>query len=122
MDVERLTDEFFAAIERRDWDDVERRIHPEARAMQNVVGQDVDARGLLRSMRGLVASLGDIAYENPRRVVGSDAVVEQHDVRMTRKDGKDVVIDVCILLRFDAEGRIVRLDEYFDSAAAAALA
>lgn len=122
LDLEKLTDEFFDAISRRDWDAVEERIHPDARAIQNIVGKETEARGLLRSMRSLVESLGALAYENPRRVVGADAVVEQHDVRMTRKDGKDVLIDVCIILRFGEDGRIVRLDEYLDSAAAAGLA
>ena len=100
---------------------MEARIHPDARAMQNIVGRETDARGLLRSMRGLVESLGDFGYENPRRVIGADAVVEQHDVRMTKKDGKEVRLDVCLILRFGADGLIVRLDEYLDSAAAADL-
>ena len=120
-DLEALTAAFFAAIVRSDWEDVESRLHPEARAYQNVVGVEASARDTFAQMRGLVRSMAGIAYENPRRVVGPDAVVEQHDVRMTRKDGVDVVIDVCILLRFDADGKIVRLDEYLDSAAAAAL-
>ena len=69
----------------------------------------------------LVDSLAAFAYENPRRIVGRDAVVEQHDVRMTRRDGAEVVLDVCIILRFDTEGRIVRIDEYLDSAGVAPL-
>lgn len=120
--LETLTDDFFAAIVRHDWDDVEARIHPDARAYQNIGGGETDARSTFQKMRRLVESVASIAYENPRRVVAADAVVEQHDVRMTRKDGVDVVLDVCIILRFDDDGRIVRLDEYLDSAAAAGLA
>ena len=119
--LETLTDDFFSAIVRGDWDDVEARIHPDARAYQNVGGGETNARSTFQQMRKLVESVASIAYENPRRVVASDAVVEQHDVRMTRKDGVDVVLDVCIILRFDDDGRIVRLDEYLDSAAAAGL-
>ena len=120
-DLEKRTAEFFAAITRRDWVDATERIHPEARAMQNFVGQEVNARELFQSMRALVDSLSAFAYENPRRIVGRDAVVEQHDVRMTRRDGAEVVLDVCIILRFDTEGRIVRIDEYLDSAGVAPL-
>jgi ketosteroid isomerase-like protein len=120
-DLEKRTAEFFAAITRRDWDDVIERIHPEARAIQNFVGQEMNARDLFQSMRALVDSLAAFAYENPRRIMGRDAVVEQHDVKMTRHDGVEVVLDVCIVLRFDAEGRIVRLDEYLDSAGVAPL-
>jgi len=121
QDLEKLTDAFFDAITRGDLDDAVQRIHPDARAMQNVVGREINARDLLLSLRGLLDSVDGFAYENPRRVVGADAVVEQHDVRLTRKDGSDVVLDVCIILRFGEDGRIVRLDEYLDSAAAAAL-
>jgi ketosteroid isomerase-like protein len=121
QDLEKWTDEFFDAVARRDLDDAVGRIHPDARAMQNFVGRETDARSLLRSLGGLLDSVQGFAYENPRRVVGADAVVEQHDVRITREDGREVVIDVCIILRFDEQGRIVRLDEYLDSAAAAAL-
>ena len=120
-DLEKRTVEFFAAITRRDWVDAIERIHPEARAMQNFVGQEVNARELFESMRALVDSLAAFAYENPRRIMGCDAVVEQHDVKMTRHDGVEVVLDVCVVLRFDAEGRIVRLDEYLDSAGVAPL-
>ena len=35
-DLEKRTAEFFAAITRRDWDDVIERIHPEARAIQRI--------------------------------------------------------------------------------------
>ena len=119
--LETLTDQFFAAIVRGDWDDALERIHPEARAVQNISGEEVDARSMLQSMRGLVESLESLAYENVRRIVAANAVVEQHDVRMTRKDGRDVILDVCILLRFTEDGRIQRIDEYLDSAQAAPL-
>ena len=116
-DLQRLTEEFFADISARNWQNALSRIHPEARAVQNISGQEVNAGDLLISMRGLVESLADFCYENPRRVVGQDAVVEQHDVRMTRRDGIEVVLDICIVLRFDADGLITRIDEYLDSGA-----
>lgn len=122
LDLEKRTADFFAAIARRDWNDVMERVHPEARAIQNIVGREMNARDLLQSMRALVESLAVFAYKNPRRVVGRDAVVEQHDVEMTRPDGSGVVLDICVVLRFDVEGRIVRLDEYLDSAGIGPLA
>ena len=85
-------------------------MHPNARAYQNIGGGETSARSTLKGMRKLVESVASIAYKNPRRVVAVDAVVEQCDVRMTRTDGVEVVLDVCIILRFDDEGRIVRLD------------
>ena len=119
--LETLTKDFFAAITRRDWTDALERIHPDGRARQNIAGEEVNARDLLTSMRGLVESLSAFAYENPRRIVSDEAVVEQHDVRMTRKDGEEIVFDICVLLRFDKTGKIVRIDEYLDSAPVARL-
>ncbi len=118
--LERLTQDFFAAITRRDWSDALERVHPDGRAMQNISGEEVDARTLLTSMRGLVESLKSFSYENPRRILGEHAVVEQHDVRMTREDGREIVLDICILLHFDEDGKITRIDEYLDSAQIAA--
>ena len=48
-------------------------------------------------------------------------VVDQHVVTLTRPDGKSVSTDVCVVLRFDGDGRITRLDEYVDSVAFAEL-
>lgn len=118
--LEKLTQDFFAAITRRDWSDALERVHPDGRAMQNISGEEVDARTLLTSMRGLVESLKSFAYENPRRILGKNAVVEQHDVRMAREDGRELVLDICIVLHFDNDGRITRIDEYLDSAQVAA--
>ena len=118
--LEKLTQDFFAAITRRDWSDALERVHPDGRAMQNISGEEVDARTLLTSMRGLVESLKSFGYENPRRILGEHAVVEQHDVRMTREDGREIVLDICILLHFDEDGKINRIDEYLDSAQVAA--
>ncbi|MAJ61488.1 MAG: hypothetical protein CBC48_16990 [bacterium TMED88] len=115
--LQALTEKFFANISARKWDSALARIHPDARAIQNISGHEVNARDLLSSMQGLVESLADFSYENRRCIVGQQAVVEQHDVRMTRRDGVEVVIDICIVLRFDTEGLITRIDEYLDSGA-----
>lgn len=115
--LQRLTEEFFADISDRNWEGALSRIHPDARAVQNISGQEVNARDLLISMQGLVESLADFRYENPRCIVGQGAVVEQHDVRMTRLDGVEVLLDICIVLRFNADGLVIRIDEYLDSGA-----
>ena len=121
QDLEERTEAFFAAITRGEWEKATQQIHPSASALQNAVGQETNARELLQSMQAMVGSLESLNYENVRRIVGADAVVEQHDVCMVRKDGTEVRLDVCIILRFDPEGMIIRIDEYFDSAAAARL-
>ena len=119
--IEELTKAFFSDISARDWELAIERLDPDARAVQNISGNEVNARELLKSMRGLVESLAHFSYENPRRIVGKESVVEQHDVRMVRHDGVEVVIDICIVLRFSSEVLITRIDEYLDSGALQAL-
>ncbi|MCH2187726.1 hypothetical protein MK280_17870 [Myxococcota bacterium] len=116
-DLKALTAAFFSDISARNWEGALTRIHPEARAVQNISGHELNARDLLNSMRALVESLAAFSYENPRYIVGEQAVVEQHDVRMTRGDGVEVLIDICVILRFDTDGFIIRIDEYLDSGA-----
>jgi ketosteroid isomerase-like protein len=62
-----------------------------------------------------------VKYSDVRRSVGDGFVVEQHVVTLTRPDGKSASTDVCVVLRFDDDGMITRLDEYVDSAVFAAL-
>lgn len=62
-----------------------------------------------------------ISYSNIRRVLSDRAVAEQHDVTLARPDGVQVVLDVCVIVRFDEEGFVVSLDEYADTAQLAPL-
>jgi ketosteroid isomerase-like protein len=120
MDLEALTDTLFGSAARQDWDGFASMFAPDARMKQNF-GAETDVAAALTNLRGLMAIGLTIAYENVRRVVTSDVVVEQHDVRMRRTDGVEVVADVCVLLRFDGSGLITRLDEYVDTAVFAPL-
>jgi ketosteroid isomerase-like protein len=120
MDLEARTDTLFGSAARQDWDGFAAGFAPDARMKQNF-GPESDVATALTNLRGLMSIGLTIAYENVRRVVTSDVVVEQHDVRMRRTDGVEVVADVCVVLRFDGSGLITRLDEYVDTAAFAPL-
>ena len=56
-----------------------------------------------------------------RRVVAASAVTEQHLVTLRRADGVEAASDACVVLRFDDDGKIVRLDEYVDAGSFAAI-
>ena len=62
-----------------------------------------------------------LRYENARRVSGPDNVTEIHDAVFTKPDGRIVRIDICVVVQFNNDGKIIRVDEYLDSAAAAGL-
>lgn len=57
------------------------------------------------------------AYSDIRRTVADSVVTEQRVVTLTRSDGFAASSDVCAVIRFDDNGLITRIDEYFDSTA-----
>ena len=55
------------------------------------------------------------------RTVAEGVVTEQHIVTLTRPDGVPASCDVCVVVRFDDDGLITRVDEYLGMAAFAPL-
>ena len=62
-----------------------------------------------------------VKYTDVRRVIGNDAVAEQHVVTLIKPDGTSASSEVCLVARFDADGLVTRLDEYVDTSAMAGL-
>jgi hypothetical protein len=121
MDLVAKVEETFKLAVAQDADRLAAMYASNARIKQNF-GEEMDVAGLLGFVRGLADAGISFSYENVRRVVGTDAVVEQHDVRLVRAaDGLEVVSEVCVVMRFDDAGLIVRVDEYADPAPLQAL-
>lgn len=120
MDLEARINQFFQLATAQDWEGFEQMFAPDARAKQSI-GEESDIPTLMLTLKGISDAGITTGYENVRRVVGDSAVVEQHDVRLTRPDGVEVVVDICVVAQFDEAGLIARIDEYFDSAAIAPL-
>lgn len=121
MDLAARTAQLFAAFESQEFEGIEALLSPEARIKQNG-NPEHDVAGLLAFVRGLLADDVSVRYSDVRRSVGDGFVVEQHVVTLTRSDGESASTDVCVVLRFDDDGLITRLDEYVDSAVFADLA
>ena len=120
MDLDARTSQLFAVFESQEFDGLESMLAPDARMKQNG-NPEHDVAGLLAFVHGLKTEGVSVRYSDVRRSVGDGFVVEQHLVTLTRPDGKSASTDVCVVLRFDDEGLITRLDEYADSAVFAAL-
>ena len=119
MDLSDLTDQFFAAAAASDVDAMLALCADGCRFKQNI--GDEGGTDVLRELVEGLAALGvTVSYSDVRRVVADGAVTEQHLVTLARSDGTAVSADVCVVLRFDADGRITRLDEYLDGATLAA--
>jgi hypothetical protein len=120
MDIGAQTGQLFSIFESQEFDGLESLLAPDAKMKQNG-NPEHDVAGLLAFVQGLKNEGVSVEYSDVRRSVGDDFVVDQHVVTLTRPDGKSVSTDVCVVLRFDDNGLITRLDEYADSAVFAAL-
>lgn len=119
MDLSDLTDQFFSAAAAADVDAMLALCADECRFKQNI-GDEGGTEVLRELVEGLAALGVTVSYSDVRRVVAGAAVTEQHLVTLARGDGSSVSADVCVVIRFDDDGRITRLDEYLDGAALAA--
>ena len=68
-----------------------------------------EARVWLPALRDVI---GVHRYEDVRRTIGDDTVVEEHAVRSTTPAGKDLDLAACVVIRVDDDGQIVGLHEY----------
>jgi ketosteroid isomerase-like protein len=119
--LEQALDEFFAAAEIGDFERAGAVVTDDAVLWQNADGIERRFAEALPRLGRMYAKLGPWRYGDVRRVVGDDAICEQHTVTFSRLGGPDVTADVCVVIRFGEDGRITRLEEYLDSAAVASL-
>jgi ketosteroid isomerase-like protein len=120
MDLDARTGQLFAIFESQEFDGLEALLSPDAKFKQNG-NPEHDVEGLTAFVHGLKSEGVSVKYSDVRRSVGDGFAVEQHVVTLTRPDGKSASTDVCVVLRFDDDGLITRLDEYADSAVFATL-
>ncbi|MEO1058197.1 MAG: nuclear transport factor 2 family protein [Actinomycetota bacterium] len=120
MSHEAALDRVFDAVQAGDWSSWRSEFADDAVLGQNVA-PDISVDDAVKMMPLMFADGTTVRYENVRRVSGHDSVTEMHDAVFTRPDGRVARIDVCVVMQFDDQGKIVRGDEYLDSVAAAAL-
>lgn len=120
MDLDATTNALFAAAEANDWAAFRAKFADHAVLNQNV-GREQAIDKAMVSLPALTADGTSLRYENVRRLTGDQMVTEMHDAVFTKPDGTEVRIDICVVIQFDADGLIVRTDEYLDSTQAAPL-
>ena len=109
-----LADRLFDAFVAHDLDTVEEMMAPDAAIIQN--GNRMPFAEARVMIEGLVGVLGDHRYEQVRRVIGADTVVEEHQVRSTTPGGHQIDLAACVVVRVNGDGKITSLDEYVDTA------
>jgi len=120
IDLEAIADDVFAAAEAGDWERFASHFAEGAVLRQNV-GVELVLADALPGLQSFTADGTTLRYDNVRRLVGKLHATELHDAVFTKPDGREVRIDICVVMQFDGRGKITRVDEYLDSGAAAAL-
>ncbi len=112
QDLGALAQRLFDAFTAHDLDAAGALLAPGAVLTQN--GRSLSWAEMRPQIESIRSVLGDHRYERVRRVVGADAVVEEHDVVSTTPAGRDIRVFACVVIRVDDDGRITSLDEYVD--------
>lgn len=107
-ELEARVDRFFRAAEERDFAAFRAGFAEDAEIFQN---------GEALTLDELVAfaeqGTRSVRYVDVRRIVTRDAVVEQHRAEIVFPDGTPYASrDLCVVFRFDADGRFTRVEEY----------
>ncbi|MBS0471751.1 MAG: nuclear transport factor 2 family protein [Proteobacteria bacterium] len=118
-DIRALATRFFDAIEAGDIETVQSIYAPDAIIWHNTDNLEQPVADNLATLTNFIKFVPERRYEQRRIDVFDGGFVEQHLLKGKLRDGKNVSLSACIICKV-ANGRITRLDEYFDSAALAA--
>jgi ketosteroid isomerase-like protein len=115
-EIRALAKRFFDCVEQGDIDGLVACYAPDAEIWHNT-DERIQGPGENRAvLGGMVTRIVDRLYDERRVQVFPNGFVQQHVLRGTRKqDGVRLALPACIVCTVE-NGKITRLDEYFDSA------
>ena len=116
--IRALATRFFDAIENGDIGTIKNTYAESAVVWHNTDGAESSREENLRVLEGFIAAVPKRRYMRRRLEVFEGGFVQQHLLEGTLADGRKVSLSACIVCEV-RDGRITRLDEYFDSAALA---
>jgi uncharacterized protein len=114
MSIESVATEFFGAVERGDEEALDRLYDDEVAIWHNFTGKSMDKQSNMSALLKL-ASVGTAKYKVLEKHVAGDRVVQRHILEVSTRSGNRMSIPAAIFLTI-RNGRIVRIDEYIDSA------
>lgn len=114
-EIRALAKRFFDAVEAGDIATLYDCYAPDAKIWHNTDDAEQTRDDNATTLRGFVARISNRVYANRRLGVFDGGFVQQHELRGVRADGVAVRLTACIVCAVE-NGRITRLDEYFDSA------
>ena len=111
-----LAKRFFDAIEKGDIDAVRAIYAPDAVIWHNNDGLATSREDNLKVLTGFIKAVPTRHYIDRQVGAFDGGFVQQHLLKGKLANGKDLALACCIVCQVK-DGRITRLDEYFDSAA-----
>jgi ketosteroid isomerase-like protein len=109
-----------AAILARDLEGALALYHEDALVWRNLDGRSLGRKQTRKVLEFLFTKVGELRYDDVRVHATPRGFVQQHTLRGRAPSGEPIVAHACLVATVEA-GRILRLDEYLDSAAMAPL-
>ncbi len=119
-DIRALAKRFFDSVETGDIDTLVACYAPDARIWHNTDGAEQTPAENARTLQGFVRAIAHRRYINRRLDVFDGGFVHRHDLEAVGADSVPRRLPACIVCQV-TDGKITRLDEYFDSAQVAEL-
>ena len=116
--IAELAKRFFDGIEKGDISILHEVYAPDVEIWHNTDNLIQTKEDNVTTLTGMVQRIPERSYTERRLDAFPGGFVQQHVLVGTRKDGKKVSLAACIVCKVK-NGKITRLDEYFDSAAVA---
>lgn len=115
-------DRLFTAIEQSDLGFLNEVFDDDVAVWRSGAGRDDDKDHALRVLTWFINRARDRRYEILDRQIFAHGFVQQHILHATRTTtGEPLTLRVCIVVKFNANLLISRIDEYFDPAELAPL-
>ncbi|RAN34091.1 nuclear transport factor 2 family protein [Hyphomonas pacifica] len=115
-EMRALAKRFFDSVEAGDIDGLVACYAPDAKIWHNTDQQEQTPEDNRKTLAAMVTRISDRLYDDRRIDVFPGGFVQQHVLRGTRMhDGERLSLPACVICQVK-DGKITRLDEYFDSA------
>ena len=110
-----VANRLFGAIERGEYETVDEMWGDDVTVWHTGDSQDNDRVRALKVIRWFMNVTSTRSYEILDRQLFAGGFVQQHILRARRADDEvSIEMQVCIVVKVNAEGLITRIDEYFD--------
>ncbi len=113
--ITALADRFIDAIQRGDIQALKDCYHPDARIWLNTFGEAVDRDSNVKTLTGFLERTSSRDYRDRKVRVTADGYVQQHVLHATHVSGPLLILPAVLICTVE-DNRIIRLEEFFDSA------